>query len=68
MHHSYHLYLIIYERLTILSPVLLNGASLMDQIVKNLLAMQETWARSLGLEDPLEKGMITHSRGLPRLR
>ena len=56
------------NRLTILSPVLLNGASLMDQIVKNLPAMQETWARSLGLEDPLEKGMVTHSRGLPRLR
>ena len=31
------------------------------QMVKNLLAMQETWVRSLGQEDPLEKGMATHS-------
>ena len=32
----------------------------MDQIVKNLLAMQETQVQSLVLEDPLEKGMATH--------
>ena len=31
------------------------------QMVKNLPAMQETWGRPLGLEDPLEKGMVTHS-------
>ena len=30
-------------------------------MVKNLPATQETWVRSLGLEDPLEKGMATHS-------
>ena len=30
-------------------------------MVKNLLAMQETWAQSLGWEDPLEKGKATHS-------
>ena len=30
-------------------------------MVKNLPAMQETWVQSLGLEDPLEKGMETHS-------
>ena len=30
-------------------------------MVKNLLAMQETWVRSLGGEDPLEKDMATHS-------
>ena len=35
-------------------------ASLMAQMVKNLLAMQETLVRSLGWEDPLEKGMATH--------
>ena len=29
-------------------------------VVKNLPAMQETWVRSLGLEDPLEKEMATH--------
>ena len=28
---------------------------------KNLPAMRETWLRSLGREDPLEKGMATHS-------
>ena len=30
-------------------------------MVKNLPAKQETWARSLGWEDPLEKEMATHS-------
>ena len=35
--------------------------SLMAQWVKNLPAMQETWVRSLGLEDPLEEEMATHS-------
>ena len=30
-------------------------------MVKNLLAMQEPWVRSLGWEDPLEKGTATHS-------
>ena len=30
-------------------------------MVKNLLAMQETQVQSLGQEDPLEKGMATHS-------
>ena len=33
----------------------------MAQMVKNLPAMQETWLQSLGREDPLEKGMVTHS-------
>ena len=33
----------------------------MAQTVKNLLAMQETWVQSLGQEEPLEKGMATHS-------
>ena len=33
----------------------------MAQWVKNLHAMQETWVQSLGQEDPLEKGMATHS-------
>ena len=35
--------------------------SLVDQMVKYLPAMQETWVRSLGQEDPLERGMATHS-------
>ena len=30
-------------------------------MVKNPLAMPETWVRSLGWEDPLEEGMATHS-------
>ena len=33
----------------------------MAQMVKNLPAMQETWVRSLGWEDPLEKETATHS-------
>jgi len=33
----------------------------MAQTEKNLPAMQETWVRSLGREDPLEKEMATHS-------
>ena len=36
-------------------------AFLVAQLVKNLPAMWETWVRSLGWEDPLEKGMATHS-------
>jgi len=34
---------------------------LVDQQVKNPPAMWETWVQSLGWEDPLEKGMATHS-------
>ena len=37
------------------------GASLVAEMVKNLPTMQETWVRSLSQEDPLEKGMATHS-------
>ena len=36
-------------------------ASLVAQTEKNLPAMQETQLQSLGREDPLEKGMATHS-------
>ena len=32
-----------------------------DSKKKNLPAVQETWVQSLGQEDPLEKGMATHS-------
>ena len=35
--------------------------SLVAQMVKNLLAMQETWVQSLGWEAPLEKEMATYS-------
>ena len=37
------------------------GSFLVAQMVKKLSAMQETWIRSLSQEDPLEKGMVTHS-------
>ena len=40
-------------------------ASPVTQMVKNLPAVQETWFRSLCLEDPLEKEMATHSNVLP---
>ena len=36
-------------------------ASMVAQLVKNTSAMQETWVRSLGWEDHLEKGKATHS-------
>ena len=35
--------------------------SVVAQLVKNPPAMQETWAQSLGWEDPLEKGKATQS-------
>ena len=47
-------------------PLQYSWASLVAQLVKNLPAMQEiwvweTWVRSLGWEDPLQKGKATHS-------
>ena len=42
-------------------PLQYSLASLVAQLVKNLPAVQETWVRSLGWEDPLEKGKATHS-------
>ena len=42
-------------------PLQFSWASLVAQMVKNLLAMWESWIRSLGWEDPLEEGMATHS-------
>ena len=37
----------------------------MAQLVKNPPAMQESWVRFLGWEDPVEKGMVTHSSVRP---
>ena len=37
------------------------GVSLVAQMVKNLPAVQETWVRSQGRKDPLEKGIAIHS-------
>ena len=42
-------------------PLQYSWASLVVQLVKNPPAMWETWVRSLGWEDPLEKGKATHS-------
>ena len=42
-------------------PLQYSWAFLATQLVKNLLAMRETWVQSLGWEDPLEKGKATHS-------
>ena len=42
--------------------IYITRASLVAQLVKNLPAIQETWVRSLGWQDPLEEGMATHSR------
>ena len=39
----------------------MRGASLVAQMVQNPPAVQETMVRSLDWEDPLEKGMATHS-------
>ena len=42
-------------------PIQYSWAFLVAQLVKNLLAMQETWVQSLGWEDPPEKVKATHS-------
>ena len=46
---------------TLASSLILLRTSLVAQMSRNLLAMQETWVQSLGWEDPLEEGMATHS-------
>ena len=43
------------------NPLQYSGASLVAQLVENPPAMWETWVQSLGWEDPLEKGKVTHS-------
>ena len=42
-------------------PLQYSWTSLVAQLVKNPPAMRETWVRSLGWEEPLEKGKATHS-------
>ena len=42
-------------------PLQYTWASLVAQLGKNMPAMRETWVRSVGWEDPLEKGKATHS-------
>jgi len=46
-------------------PLQYSWSSLVARLVKNLPAMWETWVRPLSWEDPLEKGMATHSSVLP---
>ena len=45
-------------------PLQYSWASLVAQLVKNPLAMPETWVQSLGWEELLEKGKITHASTL----
>ena len=50
------------DLLTLFKPNLGHSwASLVAQMIKNLPAMLETQVQSLGQEDPLERGMATHS-------
>ena len=44
----------------LINSLWMSGASLVAQMLKNLLAMQKTQVWSLGWEDPLENGMVTH--------
>ena len=46
-------------------PLQYSLASLLAQMVKNSPAIWETWVQSLGWEDPLEEGMVTHYGGFP---
>ena len=55
-----------YTDFYIISSVLHKLASLVAQMVKRLSAMRETWVRSLGRKDFLEKEMATHSSILSR--
>ena len=41
-------------------PLQYSWASLVAQLVKNMPAMRDTWVRSLGWEDSLEKGTVPH--------
>ena len=60
--HCYHVELVQCVPLINLGePFAKDWASLVAQMVQNPPAMQETSVRSLGPEDPLEKGMATHS-------
>ena len=62
-HTFFFIFFSIMVYLWILNIVLcaIQWASLVVQMVKNPPAMQETWVQSLSQEDPLEKGMATHS-------
>ena len=48
-------------------PLQYSWASLVAQLVKNPPAMQKTWVRCLGWEDPLEKGKASEVKVLSRV-
>ena len=52
----YSFSIMVYYRILNIVPCAIHWVSLMAQLVKNPPAMQETLVRSLGREDPLEKG------------
>ena len=52
--------MLLHYTLHIITDNITYWASLVAQLVKNLSGMQDTWARSLGQEDPLEKWMAAH--------
>ena len=60
-HEFFFLLALIFNYLLFLGWRIIPVPSLRAQSVKSLLAVQETWVQSLGEEDPLEKGMATHS-------
>ena len=59
------IYLFIFNMLSRLVIVFLARTSLVAQRVKRLPPMRETWVRSLGREDTLEKEMAIHSSTIP---
>ena len=50
--------------LSIDTPTVTKGASLVAQLITNLPAMKKTQAQPLGRKDPVETGMATHSSTL----
>ena len=61
IHHNFMIAYYLLIAYVIICTQLFIWTSLMSQTVKNLPAMRETQVQSLGQEDPLEKGMATHS-------
>ena len=61
--HTYRKYTHTHRNMTFLqlAPSCSSAVSLVARTAKNLPVMQETWVRSLSQEDPLKKGMATHS-------
>ena len=56
-----HIYSTIFIIIYIYLYMCIYGDSLVAHKVKNPPAIQETWIQSLGWENPLEEGMVTHS-------